>query len=295
MILYCIVPLLFIFTLCASANGEETPSYTEKHVRGSIYMIHVEGNPMMDNVVASIGEDGILLVDDGFPETVETIRGTLRSIRNAPIKFVINTHFHHAGANDAFGKEATIIAHSSARKRMQTESKMYGMVPIGPWSEAGLPDIVFDSGMTLHFNGEEIELLHFPNVHTDGDIVAFFKNSNVVATGDFFVPLLGPCDLANGGDWQSLLSGIRKLLALVPEDAKIIPGHGTLSDYNDLQQFVQLTSEVTESVRDSMTNGRTLEEIKSLGIPERWAEWGKRGIPPDFFLTNIYEGLQSSK
>jgi glyoxylase-like metal-dependent hydrolase (beta-lactamase superfamily II) len=281
--------------LCGAGIGEEKPSpkYTAKHVRGSVYMMSIEGNPMMDNIVASIGEDGILLIDNGFPETEASVREALRSIQEGPVRFVINTHFHHAGANEGFGKESTIIAHANARKRMKMESKMYGMAPIGPWKEIGLPEVVFDSALSIHFNGEEIQLRHFPNVHTDGDIVAFFKEANVVVTGDFFVPLLGPCDFANGGNWQSFLAGLRSLETQVPKDAKIIPGHGRLSDYNDLQQFVQLTSEVTDVVRESIRSGRSLEQLKTSGIPWRWAEWGQRGIPPDFFLTNVYEGLQT--
>lgn len=288
-------PIIFLLLLTASSAPlkQQSPSvkFVATHIAGSVYLIRAEGETLFDNVVASVGEDGILLVDTAYSDTEKDLRATLGSLKQGPVSFVVNSHYHHAGANSAFAKEATIIAHRNVRERMKRETKMYNQMAIGPWPELALPQIVFDQSLTLHFNGEEIHLLHFPNVHTDGDVVVFFKTANVVASGDFFVPLLGPCDLANGCSWPRFVDGIRRLATIVPKDAKIAPGHGPLSTYTDLTDFVRMIEDVTDSVDKQIKAGRKLEAIKAEGLPERWRSWGERGIAADFFLTNVYEGL----
>ncbi len=289
--------LIFPFLICGvfvssifGQTEEKPPEYTEVSVTENIYLIRVKDQPNYDNIVALTGKDGVLLVDNGFMNTEKSLRQTLRSISSAPVKFIINTHYHHAGANPAFAKEATIIAHKNVRNRLKIPVKMYGLIPLAASEEFALPKITFDDELTIHFNGEEIRIVHFPNVHTDGDSVVFFKKANVVATGDFFVPLLGVCDLPNGCKWSAYVAGIKQLLQVIPKDAKIIPGHHKISTYKDLQNVSEMLEEVTELVRKQIKEGRTLEQIKANGLPERWRPWAEGGINSDFFLTNVYEG-----
>lgn len=280
--------------LAQTEPEEEKTEFTTVRVAANIHLLQVRDQPGFDNIVALTGEEGVLLIDNGYMDTEKPLREALGRLSPRPVRYVINTHFHHAGANAAFAREATIIAHKNVRERMRREVKMYGQIPIGPWEDFALPKITFEREMTLYFNGERIRLVHFPNVHTDGDAIVLFENSNTVATGDFFVPLLGVCDLANGCDWSAYVAGIERLLQIIPKDAKIIPGHGRLSSYRDLQEFSEMLGEVTGSVRKQIGEGRTLEEIKAGGLPERWQSWEKRGIPGDFFLTNVYEGVKSA-
>jgi glyoxylase-like metal-dependent hydrolase (beta-lactamase superfamily II) len=116
----------------------------------------------------------------------------------------------------------------------------------------------------------------------------------VVATGDFFVPMLGVCDLPNGCDWRRFVAGVRRLLEVVPKNAKLAPGHGPLSSYADLKDFAEMLSEVTDFVQKQIKAGKKLEEIKAQGLPARWRSWAERGISADFFLTNVYDGLAAS-
>lgn len=287
--------LTSVFVTNLPGQSAEKVRFTSVPVTKNIYLIQVDGQWNYDNIVALVGKDGILLVDNGFPETEKALREILRPLSPEPVKFIINTHFHHAGANAAFAREATIIAHHSLRNRMKMPLKMYGQIPIGPWEEFALPKVTFNNEMTINFNDEEIRIVHFPNVHTDGDVVVFFTKSNVVATGDFFVPLLAICDLANGCRWSAFLDGLKTLLKIIPKDAKIIPGHYKLSTYQDLKNVSQMLEEVTELVRKQIKAGRTLEQIKAKGIPERWRSWETRGINADFFLTNVYDGIKSEK
>lgn len=284
-------PLSLAETAAAAQESAQPVRLGATHVAGSVYLIRADDQSLHDNVVASVGDDGILLVDTAYSDTETELRRVLGTLRAGPVKFIINSHYHHAGGNDAFAREATIIAHHNVRERMQRETSMYGAMKIGPWKRPALPRVTFNDTLQLYFNGEEIQVLHFPNVHTDGDAIVLFKGSKVVATGDFFVPLLGVCDLANGCNWTKYLEGVRRLLELIPKDAKLAPGHGPLSTYDDLKEFASMLEDVTNSVRAQISAGKTLDAIKAEGLPARWRAWGERGIAADFFLTNVYEGL----
>lgn len=264
--------------------------YQSSHVAGNIYLLNDPKLSAADNVIVSAGSDGLLMVDDAFMETLNSVRPLVNDLGGS-VKILINTHFHHAGANESFAPGAMVIAHRNVRKRMQLETRMYGQFPIGPWPEPALPDITFDSTLTLHFNGEEIRIVHLPNAHTDGDAVVFFTGSNVVATGDVFVPSLGVCDHQNGGIWGAYLHSIDLLLKRIPKDAAIVPGHGPVSSYEDLEEAREMLHDVTDMVREKINEGRTRENIVSEGLPAQWESWSERGLPANFFLTNVYRGL----
>ncbi len=200
-------------------------------------------------------------MDAAYADTADSLLAALTRAGGAGPRLLVNTHYHHAGGNAAVGQGSVIIGHRNGEARMQEATRMYGMMPIGPWTEQALPAVVVDSGLTLHFNGEEIRLLHFPRAHTDGDLVVFFTNSRVVATGDLYVPLLGPCDWANGCEWDDYAAGIRRLVALVPSDAVILPGHGPASTAAELREFAGLLEDVTTVVRRAIAAGRTREQV----------------------------------
>ncbi|MCI0612168.1 MBL fold metallo-hydrolase, partial [bacterium] len=234
--------------------------------------------------------DGILLVDCAYKETSAQLKDTLRKISPLPVLYLINTHYHHAGANEVFA-DSLIVAHQNVRARMQKNTLMYGVMPIGPWVEPALPDQTFQDEMTIYFNDETIRLMHFQNVHTDGDLVVFFERANVIATGDFFVPFLGPCDHQNGCNWSDYIEGAKRLVELAKPDSKVIPGHGPLSNYQDLKEFSTMLSEVTAFVQKKIEAGMKLEQIQAEGLPQPWQKWSERGIEADFFITNVHQGL----
>ncbi len=273
----------------------DSASFSSGRVVGRVHLLRADRGPTFDNVIASIGPDGTLLVDAAYAETADSLLASIQRAGGAKPRIVVNTHFHHAGGNNGLGGGAFIIGHRNARRRMQQASRMYGMMPIGPWPDSALPQVVVDSALTLYFNGEEIRLIHFPGGHTDGDLVVFFTGSRVVATGDLYVPLLGPCDLANGCRWNDYVAAIRRLVTLVPPDAVIFPGHGPASTPAELSEFATILKDVTAMVARSIENGRTRAQVIAEGLPRRYAGWARRGIPADFFLGNAYDGLQTGQ
>src|SRR4051812_11363117 len=206
---------------------------------GNVYMLLGSGG----NIGVSAGPDGVLIVDDQFAPLAEKIRVALKGINQGinpgKLRFVLNTHFHgdHTGGNPEFGPESTIIAQENVRKRLESGSVVLGN-KTEPMVAAGLPVVTYADAVSVHFNGEEIKVIHVPSSHTDGDSIIFFTKSNVVHMGDdFFNGLFPFVDLGSGGSVEGLMAAVDKVLSQVPADAKIIPGHGPLSDVAGLKTF----------------------------------------------------------
>jgi cyclase len=259
-------------------------------VAGSVYMLEGAGG----NIGVSVGADGILIVDDQFAPLAEKIRAALKTLGEGKLKFVLNTHWHgdHTGGNAQFGMDASIIAHDNVRKRMASEQKVFNQkVPASP--KEALPVITFDQSLTVHFNGEEIRAIHFPRGHTDGDSVIFFTGSNVVHMGDdFFAGRFPFVDMENGGDVVNLAKNIGEILGRLPAGVKIIPGHGPLSNIDDLKLYHRMLNETIDLVRQQAAAGKTLEQIKAAGLPDTWKTWGTGFIKTDQWIELIYRSLK---
>ena len=259
------------------------------HVAGPVYMLEGSGG----NIGVSAGSDGLLIIDDQFAPLAQKIRAALDKLSEGKLEFVLNTHWHgdHTGGNEAFGKEATIIAHTNVRTRLATKQTLFNR-EIGPSPKEALPVITFDDSLSLHFNGEEIKALHFPRGHTDGDSVIFFTKSNVVHMGDLFFAGMFPfVDLDHGGDVEGLARNVKSIIELIPPDAKIIPGHGPLSVLKDLQEYHQALVTTIEIVRQRRSAGKTLAQTKEAGLPEKWEAWGTGFIDTDRWIESVYDSL----
>jgi glyoxylase-like metal-dependent hydrolase (beta-lactamase superfamily II) len=251
------------------------------------------------NIGVSVGDDGILIVDDQFAPLADKIRAALKGIADKKLRFILNTHWHgdHTGGNVVFGPEATIIAHDNVRKRLSTEQKstvFNNTTPPSP--KEALPVITFNDSLSVHFNGEDIRVIHFPHGHTDGDSVIFFSSSNVVHLGDdFFAGRFPFVDLESGGSVEGLVKNIGELVAKIPPGAKLIPGHGPLSTLDDLKSYHRMLEQTTEIVRQKIAAGKTLDQIKTEGLPAEWAPWGTGFIKTDRWLQTIYTSLTAKK
>jgi glyoxylase-like metal-dependent hydrolase (beta-lactamase superfamily II) len=164
-------------------------------------------------------------------------------------------------------------------------------MPASP--KEALPVITFDKSLTVHFNGEDIRAIHYPQGHTDGDSVIFFSTSNVVHLGDdFFAGRFPFVDLESGGSVEGLVKNIGELVGKIPPTAKLIPGHGPISTLDDLKSYHRMLQQTTEIVRQKIAAGKTLEQIKSEGLPAEWAPWGTGFIKTDRWVETIYKSLK---
>ncbi|HSK64020.1 MAG TPA: MBL fold metallo-hydrolase [Pyrinomonadaceae bacterium] len=264
-------------------------------IAGNVYMLEGAGG----NIGVSVGEDGILIVDDQFAPLADKIRASLKGLNQGQLRFILNTHWHfdHTGGNAVFGPEATIIAHDNVRKRMSTEQRSEFFKSTTPPSpKQALPVITFDQSLTVHFNGEEIRAIHFPEGHTDGDSIIFFTKSNVVHLGDdFFSGSFPFVDLESGGSVEGLTKNIAELITKIPADAKLIPGHGPISTLDDLKVYHRMLVETSTIVRDKIAAGKTLAQIKSEGLPAEWNSWGQAFIKTDMWLELLHRSLTAKK
>lgn len=258
-------------------------------IAGNVYMLEGQGG----NIGATIGSDGILIIDDQFAPLSEKIRAKLAELGEGKLKFVLNTHFHgdHTGGNVNFGKEATIIAHTNVRKRL---SASQGNNPPAP--KEALPVITFDQSLAVNFNGEEIRAMHYPNSHTDTDSIILFTNTKVAHLGDTFFNGSFPfVDLNSGGSVEGLTRTIGDLITKLPTDVKIIPGHGALGSLDDLKRYHRMLVETTSIVRKKMDSGKTLEQIKNEGLPTEYESWGKGFIKTPAWIEALHKSLSQSK
>ena len=240
---FCVLPALLLFSIL-QLQAQQQPDYSKVQIKvqkvsGTVYMLEGLGG----NIGASVGDDGIVIVDDEFLPLAEKIEAALKGISDKPVKFVLNTHWHgdHTGGNPHFGEKAPIIAQENVRKRLASGgTTKFGVTPPAP--KAALPVITFEDKVSVHLNGEDIRAIHIPQGHTDGDSVIFFTQSNVVHMGDdFFNGGIFPfIDIASGGSVQGMIAGDEKVLAETPDDVKFIPGHGPLGNKDDLRKFITM-------------------------------------------------------
>ena len=180
---------------------------TEKVAEGLYVLFGLGGN-----IAVSVGDDGVLIVDDQLPELAGKIKAAIAELGAGGIDYVVNTHWHfdHADGNSALGPDGvTIISHHNARTDM-ADGGMIDMVIAqyeqAPYPQDALPEITFKSEMSLHFNGGEIEVLHFSSAHTNGDAAVFFHEQNAVHLGDVFNNSGYPfIDVSSGGSVDGMI------------------------------------------------------------------------------------------
>ena len=259
-------------------------------VAGTIYMLMGSGG----NIGVSVGDDGIVIIDDEFAPLAPKIIAALNGITDKPIKFIINTHYHgdHAGGNEVFGRTGTIVAHDNVRKRLQSGTEVMGHTT-PPAPKTALPIVTFNDTATIHVNGEDIRAVHFPHGHTDGDAVIYFPQSNVVHMGDDFFNGHYPfIDTANGGSVKGMIANVDKVVASLPDNVKIIPGHGELSDKAGLRRFADMLRSTSGAVEKAMKAGRTLDQMKADKILAQWDDWGKDWfVNSEAFIEMLYHDL----
>lgn len=303
------VPAILICLLMSAVSGAAIAQQDDfskvqikvTKVAGNIYMLEGAGG----NIAASVGEDGIVIVDDQFAPLAEKIQAALKGlgITDKPVRFVINTHFHgdHTGGNESFGNSgSTLIAQDNVRKRLESGGTAGngGSVKLEfkPAPKSALPIITFSQDLTVHLNGEDIRALHFPSGHTDGDSIIFFPKNNVVHMGDDYVRYGFPfIDVTSGGSVQGMISALEKAAAQLPADVKVIPGHGAISNLDDVRAYVKMLKETSAVVQKAIDQHQTLEQMKQAKILAPWQKFSGDFINTDAFIETLYNSLTGHK
>ena len=249
------------------------------------------------NIGVLHGPEGIMIVDDQFAPLSEKISEVIGTFVEGDLKYVLNTHFHgdHTGGNENFKNAgATIVGHDKVRSRLQINYRNDLLKrDVKAKTEGFWPGITFSSDMTFHFNGEEVQLIHVADAHTDGDALVHFKTSNVIHAGDAFVRYGYPyIDVRAGGSIDGIIAAHEKILNISNEETKIIPGHGALARITEVQEVLTMLKETRAIVADAKSKGKALEDL----IPEKpfadyHERWNGNFISSDLFVQLIYEAL----
>jgi cyclase len=247
------------------------------------------------NVLVSRGDDGVLLVDDQLPEMAPKLQAAIEALGGGLPAFIINTHWHfdHADGNLAFGPAgAWLISHASSRE-MMLDTHVIDLVAMqytqGPYPQAALPVIAFERSMQLHFNGERIDLMHFGPAHTTGDAAVIFRGSNVVHLGDVFNNAGYPfIDAGNGGSLEGLIAFCRAVLAEIDASTVVVPGHGPITDYDNLQAYTAMLQVVHDRIAKLIGEGADLEAViaarPTAGFDEQYGD-------PTLLINRAYFSL----
>ena len=250
------------------------------------------------NIGVCAGDDGVFLIDDQFAPLTEKIRAAIAKISDKNIRFLINTHWHfdHVGGNESIGESgAVIVAHENVRNRMSSD-QFIGFfqknVPAAP--ESALPIITFSRDLTFHLNGEEIHVFHVKNAHTDGDAIVYFKNANVIHTGDIYFEGIYPfIDTSSRGTVDGVIKAVERILDIIDDDTKVIPGHGPMSNKAGLADYLYMLVNLKEAVVKQIQKGKTIEEIQSSQAAREFDEkLGHGFLTSDQFLAILYEDLE---
>ena len=254
-------------------------------VRPNIYMIAGAGG----NTTIQFGDEGVMVVDTQFPQVSAKLLAAIKSVTDAPIRYVVSTHVHgdHIGGNEAISKAgrtraggnvvgdlgaaatstAGIIAHENVLKRLSMDPPAgQQAVPFGNWPT----ETFFGDKREFLFNGEAVQIIHQPGAHTDGDSIVFFRRSDVVATGDLFTTVMYPfIDTANGGTINGYIKALNAIMDItVPSNVNeggtmVVPGHGRLSDEQDVIEYRDMATIVRDRIREYVKRGLTLEQVKA--------------------------------
>ncbi len=283
--------------LCAGtvvpAQDTEEVEIETLPVAGGVHMLTGQGG----NMGVSVGEDGVLLIDDQFAPLTDKIKAAVAKLGGGEIRFVINTHWHgdHTGGNENLGQTGSlIVAHDNVRRRMSVEQFMEFFdrrVPASP--KGALPVVTFPESVTFHLNGESIRVVHVAAAHTDGDSIVHFPTSNVIHAGDVFFNGLYPfVDLDSGGSINGLIAAVDWMLENSNDSTRIIPGHGPLTDLQGLETYRELLVTVRDRIARLIRSGKTLEEVLEAGPSSEYDEaWGQTFITPEQWVTTVYESL----
>ena len=273
----------------AQRNFDDVEITTEELAAGVAVMFGYGGN-----LAVSYGDEGTILIDDQFAPLPDKISVAIEKLGGTPVEYLINTHWHwdHTGGNENFGNAgATIFAHENVRVRMSTEQQRPDRV-IEPSPKAALPVVTFERGITLHLNGDTIDVIFLGGGHTDGDSIVRWREDNVVHMGDLYFNTGGwpYVDLNSGGDVTQLLYSLDTALEFMDDDTQVIPGHGPMSNAAELRAIRNIVGEAVTRVRALKDLGKSLEEAQAEKPLESFGRI-EAGITSDSFIAAIWAGL----
>jgi glyoxylase-like metal-dependent hydrolase (beta-lactamase superfamily II) len=291
--LFAVTAVLLSVSAAAQTPNFDAVQIKTIKVAQNIYVLEGQGG----NIGVSVGDDGVLLIDDQFAPLTGKHLEAIKAITDKPVRFLINTHYHrdHVGGNENLGKAGVlIVAHDNVYKRMTTNQVVYLLnANIPPYPKVALPVVTYNDRVTYHINGDELTAYKVPRSHTDGDSMVRFRNANVIHTGDVFASGRYPViDVENNnGSVKGVVKAIDELIPTLDDFTKVIPGHGPVSGKKEVIAYRKMINTVATRVEALVKKGKTLEQvIAAKPLREYDEEWGKFR-KTDSFVEMVYYGF----
>ena len=279
---FIITLVISLISTITNASNFDDVEIKVTNANANVYMLKGAGG----NIGVLATETGLLLVDDQFAPLAKRIESAMKSIVNKELKYIVNTHFHgdHTGSNSYFSDKAPIFAHKNVRERLSKQDDK---------KQVALPVVTYEQGVNIYLADEQITLSHFPSAHTDGDTIVYFNKANVLHTGDLFFEIGFPyIDLNHGGSVKGYLAAVKKIIAQIPDNVVIIPGHGKLTNKASYQSFAEMISFSIQHVSKLLAEGKSEQEILAIGIDEKYKHLSWSFISEEKWLKTLITDLK---
>lgn len=287
--------------LASAALAAQEPDFTKVEIKSTqlapnLYLLQGAGG----NIAAATGPEGVLMVDNQFAPLADKIRAALKAAgAEQPVRFIVNTHYHfdHTDGNLPWQQAGAVVI---AQENLRTRLASGGVIGNGgaithevkPVAAGALPVLTYAQEVTVHLNGEDVRVHHYPRAHTDGDSVVFFPRAGAVHMGDIYVRYGFPfIDTNGGGSVQGMLAACEDVIKSVPEDTKVIPGHGAVATIADLREYAKMLADTSALVAKAVKAGKTLKQMQDEKLLGAWSERYSRPkafVDTDAFTQSLY-------
>ena len=289
----CVVPLLASIPAWPSDAPPAEPQIVVQPLSAGLHVISGAGS----NVAVWHGPDGTLLVDDGVGALAPPLLAAVEKIAPGPVRVVISTHWHpdHTGGNEHLAASGSVlVAHDNVRVRLSEPQSVAAYDLEVPAAPAGaLPIATFDDALSLHMNGDHLAALHVEAAHTDGDLVLWWEDANVVHVGDIYYSGMYPLiDLGSGGSLAGVVAALETVLSRIDSRTIVIPGHGPVSNRAELAAYRDMLVATGRRVRELVGEGRKLDEVLAARPTAAYdAAFGQGSMTAERFVGILYEDL----
>ena len=291
--IFLIFPVLLALAGFALSQDIEKIQIATTELGDGIYMLTGAGG----NIGVCAGAAGVLLIDSQFPQVHDKIVAALAAISPGPVRFLLNTNWHydHVMGNELFGKKgAVIIAHETARERMgKVQIHKDLEITLPPYPAPALPALTVPDSLTLHFNNEVLKVRHFPNAHSDSDLLFRFQKANVIHSGDLLFSSMYPyIDVPHGGSINGMIAAADEILRMCDVDTRLIPGHGPVMKRDEVTAFRDMLVSVRDRVAALIKEGKSDKEILAAKPTADLDALWQKGIPADLLVQLVYDSLK---
>ncbi len=283
--IFLIAYFTYLFFSSVLYSQENPPDMLVTGIDQNIYRFYVNDYV---HVFAHIGENGVLLVDTGFPETAGQIKSKLKELGRDNIEYVVYTHSDgdHTWGHGNIGENTILISHPGCKEKLAKDAK---------YPNDKLPDMTFEGTMTLDFNHETIKMITIPGGHSTEDVIVYFENAGVVCLGDMVVSGTLPfVRVREGASIYKLLYNVEKVINMFPANTRYFPSHGREYSKDDLKDYLTMLMTTIDIVTKEVKNGKTDEEMVKQDILKDWKDWNSKKwewINTDLWISTIYYEL----